>query len=81
MERTRLGTSDVEVTPIIMDTWQAGKAMWAGIADAEATRALNALMEQGKIRAIGVSDFSRAGQGRALIPGPCSLIPFPNSAC
>ena len=34
MELRSLGTSDVEITPIIMGTWQAGKDMWVGIDDA-----------------------------------------------
>jgi aryl-alcohol dehydrogenase-like predicted oxidoreductase len=47
MERTRLGTSDIEVTPIIMGTWQAGKAMWAGINDKDTTRAIRAAYDAG----------------------------------
>ncbi len=33
MERLRLGASEIEVTRILMGTWQAGKAMWADIDD------------------------------------------------
>jgi len=40
MELRSLGTSDVRITPIIMGTWQAGKSMWAGIDDAETTKAI-----------------------------------------
>ena len=47
MERLRLGTSEIEVTPIIMGTWQAGKAMWAGIDDVETTRAIRAAHDAG----------------------------------
>jgi len=47
MERLRLGTSEIEVTQIIMGTWQAGKAMWAGIDDAETTKAIRAAHDAG----------------------------------
>jgi len=47
MQLRSLGTSDVKITPIIMGTWQAGKDMWAGIDDAETTRALRAAFEAG----------------------------------
>ena len=47
MERRGLGTSGIEVTPIIMGTWQAGKAMWAGIEDRETTRAIRAAYDAG----------------------------------
>jgi aryl-alcohol dehydrogenase-like predicted oxidoreductase len=47
MERRNLGTSGIEITPIIMGTWQAGKAMWAGIDDAETSRAIRAAYDAG----------------------------------
>jgi myo-inositol catabolism protein IolS len=47
MERLRLGASEIEVTRILMGTWQAGKAMWAGIDDGETTRAILAAYEAG----------------------------------
>ena len=45
--RLRLGTSEIEITPIIMGTWQAGKVMWAGIDDAETSRAIRAAYDAG----------------------------------
>ena len=47
MELRSLGTSDVEITPIIMGTWQAGKDMWVGIEDSQTTEALRAGFEAG----------------------------------
>lgn len=47
MEKRQLGTSDVSITPIIMGTWQAGKAMWAGIEDAETVKAIRVAFEAG----------------------------------
>lgn len=47
MERLRLGTSEIEITQIVMGTWQAGKAMWADIDDAETSRAIRAAYDAG----------------------------------
>ena len=47
MERRGLGTSGIEITPIIMGTWQAGKTMWAGIDDRETTAAIRAAFDAG----------------------------------
>ena len=47
METRTLGNSDIQITPIIMGTWQAGKAMWAGIEDSETIKAIRAAVEAG----------------------------------
>ncbi|OPX37986.1 MAG: aldo/keto reductase [Desulfobacteraceae bacterium 4484_190.2] len=47
MKLHSLGMSDVKITPIIMGTWQAGKRMWAGIDDAEITKAIRAAFDSG----------------------------------
>jgi aryl-alcohol dehydrogenase-like predicted oxidoreductase len=47
METQRLGTSDVEITPILMGTWQAGKKQWVGIEDAQIIKAIQAAFEAG----------------------------------
>jgi aryl-alcohol dehydrogenase-like predicted oxidoreductase len=47
MELRTLGTSDINISPIIMGTWQAGKDMWTGIDDAETTRGIRAAFEAG----------------------------------
>ena len=47
MEKRRLGLSDVQITPIIMGTWQAGKKMWVGIDDNEIAGALRAAFDAG----------------------------------
>lgn len=47
MKLRSLGMSDVKITPIIMGTWQAGKRMWAGIDDAEITKAIRAAFDAG----------------------------------
>ena len=47
MEKRQLGTSEIQITPIIMGTWQAGKRMWVGIEDAETVKAMRAAFEAG----------------------------------
>jgi myo-inositol catabolism protein IolS len=47
METRQLGTSDLQITPIIMGTWQAGKRMWTGIEDEESIKAIRAAYEAG----------------------------------
>ena len=47
MEKRQLGTSEIQITPIIMGTWQAGKRMWVGIEDAETVKAIRVAFEAG----------------------------------
>lgn len=47
MQTRQLGTSDLQITPIIMGTWQAGKRMWTGIEDEESIKAIRAAYEAG----------------------------------
>jgi myo-inositol catabolism protein IolS len=47
MEKRQLGTSEIQITPIIMGTWQTGKRMWAGIEDAETVKAMRPAFEAG----------------------------------
>ncbi len=47
METRTLGTSGIQITPILMGTWQAGKRMWVGIEDAETLKAIRAAVEAG----------------------------------
>ncbi len=47
METRVLGKSELRITPIIMGTWQAGKADWVGIEDAEIVKALRAAFDAG----------------------------------
>lgn len=42
-----LGTTDIHISPIIMGTWQAGKAMWTGIDDNETRLAIRAAFDAG----------------------------------
>ncbi len=47
MELRSLGNSDIQISPILMGTWQAGKAMWTGIDDNETLKAIRAAYEAG----------------------------------
>jgi myo-inositol catabolism protein IolS len=47
MEMRQLGQSDIQITPIIMGLWQAGKELWVGIDDKETTKAIRAAFETG----------------------------------
>ena len=47
MQTRQLGQSDLQITPILMGTWQAGKKMWAGVEDEETTKAIRTAYESG----------------------------------
>ena len=47
MEYRTLGQSGIQISPIIMGTWQAGKDMWVDIDDNETTKAIRAAYEAG----------------------------------
>lgn len=54
MEKRQLGTSGIEISPIVMGTWQAGKRGWVGIEDSEIIKALQAAF------AAGITTFDTA---------------------
>lgn len=47
MQLKPLGNTDIHITPIIMGTWQAGKAMWTGIDDNTSRQAIRAAFDAG----------------------------------
>ncbi len=47
MKTVRLGKTDIQLSAVVMGTWQAGKTMWAGIDDAETSRAMAAAFDAG----------------------------------
>lgn len=47
MELRPLGGSEIQISPIIMGTWQAGKAMWTDIDDNESEKAIRAAFDTG----------------------------------
>lgn len=47
MQQRQLGKSGIHISAMIMGTWQAGKAMWVGIDDAETEKAVRAAVDAG----------------------------------
>jgi myo-inositol catabolism protein IolS len=66
MELRTLGTTEIKISPIIMGTWQAGKAMWAGIEDIETTKAIRAAFETG-ITTIDTAEVYGDGHSEQII--------------
>ncbi len=66
MEKRRLGTSDVQITPILMGTWQAGKKMWVGVEDADSIKAIRAAFEAG-ITTIDTAEVYGDGHSERIV--------------
>jgi len=66
MEKRKLGLSEIEITPIIMGTWQAGKAMWVGIEDAETVKAILQAFEAG-ITTIDTAEVYGKGHSEQIV--------------
>ncbi|MBD2440386.1 aldo/keto reductase [Nostoc sp. FACHB-110] len=66
MEKRKLGKSEVEITPIIIGTWQAGKRMWVGIEDADSIKAIRAAYEAG-ITTIDTAEAYGEGHSERVI--------------
>jgi aryl-alcohol dehydrogenase-like predicted oxidoreductase len=47
MKSISLGKSGIQISAVIMGTWQAGKDMWSGIEDEESIRAIKAAVDAG----------------------------------
>jgi aryl-alcohol dehydrogenase-like predicted oxidoreductase len=66
MDKRPLGLSDVQITPIIMGTWQAGKKMWVGIEDEESIKAIRAAYEAG-ITTIDTAEVYGEGHSERIV--------------
>lgn len=66
MEKRRLGKSDLQITPILMGTWQAGKRMWVGISDEESIKAIRAAFDAG-ITTIDTAEVYGEGHSEQII--------------
>jgi len=66
MQLRTLGMSDLKISPILMGTWQAGKEMWAGIDDAQSTRAIRAAVEAGVTTFDTAAAYGRGHSERIL---------------
>jgi len=74
MEKRCLGTSEVQITPILMGTWQAGKKMWVGIEDNESVKAIRAAVEAG-ITTIDTAEVYGDGHSEQIVAQALSHIP------
>ena len=66
MEMRSLGTSDIQITPILMGTWQAGKKMWSGIDDKESIETIRAAVDAG-ITTIDTAEVYGSGHSEQVI--------------
>ena len=66
MEKRRLGTSEVQITPILMGTWQAGKKMWVGVEDTDSIKAIRAAFEAG-ITTIDTAEVYGDGHSERIV--------------
>jgi aryl-alcohol dehydrogenase-like predicted oxidoreductase len=66
MQTRELGTSGIQITPIITGTWQAGKAMWAGIEDADTISAIRAAFDAG-ITTVDTAEVYGSGHSERIV--------------
>jgi myo-inositol catabolism protein IolS len=66
MQKRVLGISDIQISPIVMGTWQAGKRMWVGIEDAESIAAIRAAYETG-ITTIDTAEVYGEGHSERIV--------------
>ncbi|MGF1542257.1 MAG: aldo/keto reductase [Pleurocapsa sp.] len=66
MKTRSLGTSEIQITPILMGTWQAGKRMWTGIEDQESIKAIRAAYDAG-ITTIDTAEVYGEGHSERIV--------------
>jgi aryl-alcohol dehydrogenase-like predicted oxidoreductase len=66
MKKRSLGNTDIQITPILMGTWQAGKRMWVGIEDEESIKAIRAAYEAG-ITTIDTAEVYGEGHSEQIV--------------
>lgn len=66
MEKRKLGKSDIDITPILMGTWQAGKKMWTGIEDSEIIKAIREAFDLG-ITTIDTAEIYGDGYSEKMV--------------
>ena len=73
MKTRSLGTSDIQITPILMGTWQAGRKMWSGIDDRESIKAIRTAVETG-ITTIDTAEVYGGGHSEQIVAQAVSDI-------
>lgn len=66
MKTRTLGTSGIQISPILMGTWQAGKRMWVGIEDADTIKAIRAAVEA-EITTIDTAEVYGEGHSERIV--------------
>jgi aryl-alcohol dehydrogenase-like predicted oxidoreductase len=66
MEKRHLGTSDIQISPIVMGTWQAGKRMWVGIEDADTIKAIRGAFDAG-ITTVDTAEVYGEGHSEQIV--------------
>lgn len=66
MQKRTLGRSTVQISPILMGTWQAGKRMWVGIEDADSIKTIRAGYEAG-ITTIDTAEVYGNGHSEQIV--------------
>jgi aryl-alcohol dehydrogenase-like predicted oxidoreductase len=66
MEKRTLGKSNVQITPILMGTWQAGKKAWVGVEDTDSIKAIRAAFEAG-ITTIDTAEVYGEGHSERIV--------------
>jgi aryl-alcohol dehydrogenase-like predicted oxidoreductase len=74
MEKRTLGKSDVQMTPILLGTWQAGKRMWVGIEDEESMKAIRAAVDAG-MTTIDTAEVYGEGHSERVIAKALADVP------
>ncbi|NES95153.1 MAG: aldo/keto reductase [Desertifilum sp. SIO1I2] len=66
MKTRKLGNSEIEISPIIVGTWQAGKKMWVGIEDSETIKAIRAAFDRG-ITTVDTAEVYGEGHSEQIV--------------
>ncbi|MBD1880227.1 aldo/keto reductase [Coleofasciculus sp. FACHB-T130] len=66
MEKRQLGTSDIQISPIVMGTWQAGKKMWVGIEDTDTIKAIRGAFDAG-ITTVDTAEVYGEGHSEQIV--------------
>lgn len=66
MQTRELGKSGIQITPLIVGTWQAGKSMWVGIEDAATITAIRAAFEAG-ITTVDTAEIYGQGHSERVV--------------
>jgi aryl-alcohol dehydrogenase-like predicted oxidoreductase len=66
METRRLGTSDLEITPVVLGAWAIGGSMWGGQDDKDAIAAIHASLDAG-INLVDTAPVYGTGRSEELV--------------